>query len=59
MKITTFSDGHQLVTGSHTYRLTNLATGEPLVLTELATIATARKTPISSQSMASAPGRAG
>src|SRR5689334_25080737 len=32
VKITTFSDGRQLVTGSHTYRLTNLDTGTSLVL---------------------------
>jgi hypothetical protein len=34
VKITTFSDGHQLVTGGHTYRLTNLSTGKSLVLTD-------------------------
>jgi hypothetical protein len=34
VKITTFSDGHQLVTGRRTVRLTNLSTGESLVLTD-------------------------
>jgi hypothetical protein len=33
LKITTFSDGRQLVTGSQTYRLTNLASGKSLVTT--------------------------
>jgi hypothetical protein len=32
VKITTFSDGHQLVTGRRTVRLTNLSTGKSLVL---------------------------
>jgi len=40
VKITTFSDGRQLVTGSHTYRLTNLATGESLVLTDAGSLTT-------------------
>jgi hypothetical protein len=34
VKITTFSDGRQLVTGRRTVRLTNLATGESLVVTD-------------------------
>jgi hypothetical protein len=34
VKVLTFSDGHQLVTGSRTVRLTNLSTGESLVLTD-------------------------
>jgi hypothetical protein len=34
VKITTFSNGRQLTTGSRTYRLTNLSTGESLVLTD-------------------------
>jgi hypothetical protein len=34
VKITTFSDGSQLVTGRRTVRLTNLSTGESLVLTD-------------------------
>jgi hypothetical protein len=33
-KITTFSDGRQLVTGRRTVRLTNLSTGKSLVLTD-------------------------
>jgi hypothetical protein len=40
VKITTFSDGRQLVTGSHTYRLTNLDTGESLVLTDAGSLST-------------------
>jgi hypothetical protein len=34
VKITTFSDGRQLVTGRRTVRLTNLSTGKSLVLTD-------------------------
>ena len=34
VKITTFSDGHQLVTGRRTVRLTNVSTGESVVLTD-------------------------
>jgi hypothetical protein len=33
-KITTFSDGRQLVTGRRSVRLTNLSTGESLVVTD-------------------------
>jgi hypothetical protein len=40
VKITTFSDGRQLVTGSHTYRLTNLSTGKSLVLTDAGNLIT-------------------
>lgn len=40
VKITTFSDGRELVTGSHTYRLTNLATGKSLVLTDAGNLIT-------------------
>jgi hypothetical protein len=40
VKITTFSNGRQLVTGSHTYRLTNLDTGESLVLTDAGSLIT-------------------
>ncbi len=40
VKITTFSDGRQLVTGSHTYRLTNLSTGQSLVLTDAGNLIT-------------------
>jgi len=34
VEVTTFSDGRQLITGSHTYRLTNLSSGKSLVLTD-------------------------
>src|SRR3954452_12721116 len=34
VKITTFSDGRQLVTGRRTVRLTNVSTGKSLVLTD-------------------------
>ena len=34
VKITTFSDGRQLSTGSETRRLTNLSSGESLVITD-------------------------
>jgi hypothetical protein len=40
VKITTFSDGRQLVTGSHTYRLTNLSSGKSLVLTDAGNLIT-------------------
>jgi hypothetical protein len=40
VKITTFSDGHQLVTGSHTGRLTNLSSGKSLVLTDAGNVIT-------------------
>jgi hypothetical protein len=40
VKITTFSYGRQLVTGSHTYRLTNLDTGESIVLTDAGSLTT-------------------
>jgi hypothetical protein len=40
VKITTFSDGHQLVTGSHAYRLTNLATGKSLEVTDAGSLTT-------------------
>jgi hypothetical protein len=40
VKITTFSDGHQLVTGSHTARLTNLSTGKSLVVTDAGSLTT-------------------
>jgi hypothetical protein len=40
VKITTFSDGRQLATGSHTYRLTNLSTGKSLVLTDAGSLIT-------------------
>jgi hypothetical protein len=40
IKITTFSDGRQLVTGSHTYRLTNLASGKSLVLKDAGNLIT-------------------
>jgi hypothetical protein len=40
VKITTFSDGRQLVTGSHTYRLTNLSTGKSLVVTDAGSLTT-------------------
>jgi hypothetical protein len=40
VKITTFSDGRQLVTGRRTVRLTNLSTGESLVLTDAGRLTT-------------------
>ncbi|MEK6251028.1 MAG: hypothetical protein AABM43_03635 [Actinomycetota bacterium] len=40
VKITTFSDGRQLVTGSHTSRLTNLSSGKSLVLTDAGNVIT-------------------
>jgi hypothetical protein len=40
VKITTFSDGRQLVTGSHTSRLTNLSSGKSLVLTDAGNVKT-------------------
>jgi hypothetical protein len=40
VKITTFSDGRQLVTGSHQGRLTNLSTGKSLVLTDAGSLKT-------------------
>jgi hypothetical protein len=40
VKITTFSDGRQLVTGRHTGRLTNLATGKSLALTDAGSLTT-------------------
>ena len=40
VKITTFSDGRQLVTGSHTARLTNLASGKSLVVTDAGNLRT-------------------
>jgi hypothetical protein len=40
VKITTFSDGRQLVTGSHTYRLTNLSSGKSLVVTDAGNLTT-------------------
>jgi len=40
VKITTFSDGHQLVTGSHTGRLTNLSSGKSLVITDAGSLIT-------------------
>ena len=40
VKITTFSNGRQLVTGSHKYRLTNLASGKSLVLTDAGNLIT-------------------
>ena len=40
VKITTFSDGRQLVTGSHTGRLTNLSSGESLVITDAGSLTT-------------------
>ncbi len=40
MKITTFSDGRQLVTGSHTGRLTNLSSGKSLVITDAGNLMT-------------------
>ena len=40
VKITTFSDGRQLTTGSRTYRLTNLSTGKSLVLTDAGNLIT-------------------
>jgi hypothetical protein len=43
VKITTFSDGHQLVTGSHTGRLTNLSSGKSLVITDAGSLITNRE----------------
>ena len=40
VKITTFSDGRQLVTGSHTGRLTNLSSGKSLVITDAGNLMT-------------------
>jgi hypothetical protein len=40
VKITTFSDGRQLVTGSHTIRLTNLSSSKSLVLTDAGNVIT-------------------
>src|SRR5215210_5386200 len=40
VKMTTFSDGRQLVTGSHTSRLTNLSSGKSLVLTDAGNVMT-------------------
>lgn len=40
VKITTFSDGRQLVTGSSTIRLTNLSSGKSLVLTDAGNVIT-------------------
>jgi len=40
VKITTFSDGRQLTTGSRKYRLTNLSTGKSLVLTDAGNLIT-------------------
>jgi hypothetical protein len=40
VKITTFSDGREVVTGSHTYRLTNLSSGKSLVLTDAGNLIT-------------------
>lgn len=40
VKITTFSDGRQLVTGSHTSRLTNLSSGKSLVITDAGNVKT-------------------
>jgi hypothetical protein len=40
IKITTFSDGHQLVTGGRTVRLTNLATGRTLTLRDTGNVTT-------------------
>ena len=40
VKITTFSDGRQLTTGSRMYRLTNLSTGKSLVLTDAGNLIT-------------------
>jgi hypothetical protein len=40
VKITTFSDGNQLSTGSETRRLTNLSTGESLIITDAGNLIT-------------------
>jgi hypothetical protein len=40
VKITTFSDGRQLVTGHEVYRLTNLATGKTLVVPDAGNVMT-------------------
>jgi hypothetical protein len=40
VKITTFSEGRQLVTGRQTIRLTNLSTGKSLVLTDAGNVIT-------------------
>ncbi|MDP9335096.1 MAG: hypothetical protein M3Q30_17575 [Actinomycetota bacterium] len=40
VKITTFSDGRQLVTGGSTVRLTNLSSGESLVLRDAGSLTT-------------------
>jgi hypothetical protein len=43
VKITTFSDGHQLVTGGRTVRLSNLSSGESLVLRDAGSVTTNRE----------------
>ena len=40
VRITTFSDGRQLVTGTHTGRLTNLSSGKSLVITDAGSLVT-------------------
>ena len=40
VNITTFSDGRQLVTGSHTARLTNLSSGKSLVIADAGNLMT-------------------
>jgi len=40
VKITTFSDGRQLVTGSHSSRLTNLSSGKSLIITDAGNLMT-------------------
>jgi hypothetical protein len=40
VKITTFSDGHQIVTGSHSSRLTNLSSGKSLIITDAGNLMT-------------------
>jgi hypothetical protein len=40
VKITTFSDGRQLVTGGRTVRLSNLSSGESLVLRDAGSVTT-------------------
>ena len=40
IKITTFSDGHQLVSGGRTVRLTNLSSGKTLVLRDTGNVTT-------------------
>jgi hypothetical protein len=40
VKILTFSDGHQIVTGRRTVRLTNLSTGASLVVTDAGHLST-------------------